>query len=252
MTDLRTALRAWPVRAYLLLQLVAAGVFVARRDGDMVTTVLLVWSALLALAFTAWWAGRHPRAWPWPDPVPGAWPRTAFALLGVIALILWGWGTDLGVVAVLLALSLGGWMWTAVRAGNLAGMGRRALRDPRPFVPLLLLIGLPKLLMVGPTFVAGLILALPSGIGQQLLLLVGLYAPLEAVTRRPASAAVVAALAFAAVHVPMVIGENGGDLWAAYANVIVWQSGVGLVAVLAFQRHRAAVPIGVAHAAAIG
>jgi membrane protease YdiL (CAAX protease family) len=116
---------------------------------------------------------------------------------------------------------------------------------------MMMLIGLPKLLAIGPVYVLGLVVALPSGIGQQLLFLLGLFGPLEAATRRPAAAAVISSLAFALVHVPLILDENHGDLLAAVANAILFQASVGLIAALAYTRHRAAVPIGVAHALAI-
>jgi membrane protease YdiL (CAAX protease family) len=116
---------------------------------------------------------------------------------------------------------------------------------------LLLLIAVPKLAVAGPAFLVGSLLALPSGVGQQLLLLVGLFAPLEALRRRTDAAAVAAALIFALVHVPLVLDANGGDIAASFANVMLFQAGVGLIACLAFVRHRAVVPIGVAHAMAL-
>src|SRR3990170_3031705 len=91
----------------------------------------------------------------------------------------------------------------------------------------------------------------PAGVGQQLLFLVGLFAPLEAVTRRTDVSAVVAALVFAALHVPFNLPANGGDLPAAFANAVFYQASAGLIACLAFVRHRAPVPIGAVHAAAI-
>jgi hypothetical protein len=94
-------------------------------------------------------------------------------------------------------------------------------------------------------------LALPSGVGQQLALLIGLFAPLEAWSRRPAWAAVTAAGVFALLHVELTMEANDYDLVATCANVVLYQASVGLIAVLAFTRHRAAVPIGVTHAMAI-
>jgi len=252
LTDLGTALRSWPIRLYLLLQLLAAAVFVSRRGSDTVTMVLLIWLGLLVLAFAAWWAGRHRLAHPQPDPVPEAGPRAIFALIGVAGMTLWGFGLSPILGFVLVACALGAWLWAAWRSSGFAGVRDRLLRDPRPFVPLLLLIGLPRLLLGGPTFLFGAILALPSGIGQQLLYLIGLFAPLEAVSRRPATAAVISALLFALIHVPLLLEANHGDLLAAGANAVLFQSGVALVACLAYRRHRAVVPIGVAHALAIG
>ena len=111
---------------------------------------------------------------------------------------------------------------------------------------------MPRLLFGGPLAFVGVVLALPSGIGQQVLYLLGLFAPLEALRDRRAAAAVVAALVFAALHVPLNLGPNDGDWLAALANAVLYQASVGIIACLAFTRHRAAVPIGVAHALAIG
>ena len=250
--DMATALRSGPIRLYLVLQLVAGLVFVVRRGSDTASMVVLIWIGALLLAFAAWWAGRHPRAHPRPDPVPSAGPRVVFALLGVMGMTMTGFGLGSPVGLVLVAMGTGGWLWTAWRSSGGTGLRERLTRDPRPFIPLLVLIGLPRLLVGGPAYLVGAALALPSGIGQQLLYLLGLFAPLEAVSRRPAAAAVASALLFALVHVPMVIEDNHGDLVAAMANVVIFQSSVGLAACLAYQRHRAVVPIGVAHALAIG
>lgn len=250
--DVGRALRSRPVQSYLGAQLVAAAVFVARRGEDMVSTVLLIWLGLLVVAFLAWWAGRHRSAHPEPDPVPAAGPRTAFALVVVVALVVWGFGWSVEVGFVLLLLGTGGWIWTAVRAGGLRGPREWLTRDPRPFIGLYLFIGLPRLLAIGPLYLLGVGLALPSGMIQQLLLLLGLFAPLEAWSRRPGWAALVAAACFALLHVPTVLQPNHDDLVAAFANVVLFQMSVGLIAILAYRRHRAAVPIGVAHALAIG
>lgn len=60
------------------------------------------------------------------------------------------------------------------------------------------------------------------------------------------------ALIFAALHVPQNMAANEGDVLAAIANAVLFQASVGLVACLAYTRHRAVVPLGVAHAIAIG
>jgi len=57
--------------------------------------------------------------------------------------------------------------------------------------------------------------------------------------------------AFGSLHVPMNLPQAGGDLLLAMANAMVFQATVGAIACLAYVRHRAAVPIGVAHALAI-
>jgi hypothetical protein len=250
--DLGAALRSTPVRLYLGLQVAAGAVFVWRRGQDTVSTVVLIWLALLILAFFAWWAGRHRRAHREADPVPAAGARAVFALVAAAGMTVWGAGWSIPLGVVLFLCGLGGWLWTAWRTGGQRGLWMRVTRDPRPFLPMLLLIGLPRLLAGGPTYLVGAMLALPSGIGQQLLYLVGLYGPLEASTQRAAAAAVVSALLFALVHVPLLLEPNGGDVVAALANAVLFQASVGLIACLAYQRHRAVVPIGVAHALAIG
>lgn len=164
---------------------------------------------------------------------------------------IWGFGLSTVIGFVLVTCGLGGWLWSAFRSGGWRGARALLTRDPRPFVPLLLLIAIPKLAFAGPGFLVAGMLALPSGIGQQLLYLVGLYAPLEAMQGRADRAAVTAALIFGFIHVPLVIDANHGDLVAAMANAVLFQASVGLIACLAYQRHRAAVPIGVAHALAI-
>ncbi len=149
-------------------------------------------------------------------------------------------------------VGVGGWIVSAIRQQGWRVLPERLLRDPRPFLPMLLLIAVPRLAVGGIAFVAGAFLSLPSGIGQQLLYLIGLFAPLEAASARTAAAAVVSALVFGLVHVPLNLEANHGDLLAAAANAVFFQASVGLVACLAFTRHRAVVPIGVAHALAIG
>ena len=250
-TDLRAALSSGPVLAFMLAEVVAAAVLVWRRGEDLVSTVLLIWLGLLCLAFFAWWAGRHRLAHPQPDPVPAAGPRAVFALVGVGGMLVGGFELSVELGFVLLACGIGGWLWAAWRSGGFGGLRARLTRDVRPFMPLLLLIGVPRLLIGGPWYLVAALLALPSGLGQQLMYLIGLYGPLEAVKRRPALAAVASALIFGLVHVPLLVEPNEGDLVAAFANAVIFQAGVGLIACLAYQRHRAAVPIGVAHALAI-
>jgi hypothetical protein len=58
---------------------------------------------------------------------------------------------------------------------------------------------------------------------------------------------VIAALVFGSIHVPMNLGAAGGDWLAALANAVFYQSLVGLIVCMAYTRHRAALPIGVAH-----
>jgi hypothetical protein len=251
LADLRGALRSLPILAFLALEFVSGVVFVVRRGDMMVSTVVLIWVAMLVLAFFAWWAGRHRMAVSRPDPVPGAAGRVLFAAVGIVGMLLIGYGVQGNVGLVLLAGGIGGWIWVAWREGGFAGLTERLTRSPRPFIPMLLLLALPRLLLGGPLAFVGVVLSLPSGVGQQILYLLGLFVPLEAVGRR-ASAAVIAALVFAALHVPLNLAANGGDWVAAAANAILYQASVGLIACLAFTRHRAAIPIGVAHALAIG
>ncbi len=213
--------------------------------------VLFIWLGMLLLAFCAWWAGRHRLAHPAPDPVPAPAARTLFALLGVAGMLVWGFDVSIAAGAVLFAAGLAGWLWVAWRTSGFRDLATRLTRDVRPFAPLLLLIGLPRLLIGGPGVLVALALTLPSGVGQQLLYLIGLYAPLEAFLRRPALAAVGAALLFGLVHVPLLVEPNHGDLVAAFANAMLFQASVGLIAILAYQRHRAVLPIGIAHAMAI-
>ncbi len=254
LADGRMALGSRPLRIFLALELAAALLFAWRRGPGALETILLVWAGLLVLAFFAWWAGRHHRAHPQPDAIAAAPGKVGFACLAATGMLAWSAG--LGPVGWLLAAGgLAGWAWVALRAAGWRAASRSAVdlltRDPRPFVPLLLLLAVPRLLAAGPAFGGALLVALPSGVGQQLVYLLGLYAPLEALSGRPAAAAVASALLFGALHIPIVLGDTDGDLLAAVANVILFQAGVGLIACLAYQRHRAALPIGVAHAIAI-
>ena len=246
------ALRSRAILTFLALEAIAGVVFVDRRSGETVSTVLLIYLGMLILAFFAWWSGRHRLAHPHPDSVSAPGPRSAFAIIAATGMAIWGFGLSVPVGLVLFSAGLGGWIWAALRSEGRGGLRERLLRDPRPFVPLLLLIALPRLLIGGVAFVFGAIAALPSGIGQQMLLLVGLFGPLEAWSGRPAWAAVASALIFAALHVPLNLAPNEGDVLAAIANAVLFQASVGIVVCLAYTRHRAVVPIGVAHAITIG
>ena len=255
-TDLRVVARSRPLLLFGAIEVAAGMVFVLRRGSETISTVLLIWLGMLVLAFFAWWAGRHRLAHPDPDAVPGAPARAVFALLGVIGMLFWSFDLLGPLGFVLLMCGMGGWVWSALRTDGLGnavqGLVMRLTRDPRPFIPLLLLIAVPRLVAGGPAFIFGAVVALPSGITQQLLYLIGLFAPLEAIRGRTAAVAVVSALLFGLIHVPIVVDANQGDLMAAVANAVLFQASVGLIACLAFVRHRAAVPIGVAHALAIG
>ncbi len=249
--DLARASRSRPIQLYLAMQLAAAAVFVVRRDEITVTMVLLIWLGLAAVAFTAWWAGRHRRAHPDPDPMPAAGPRSAFALIVALGWVVWSFGLGAQLGFLLTLVGGGGWVWSYVRAGGHHGLRERCLRDPRPFLGLYILIALPRLLVVGPFYVVDVVFALPSGIGQQLLLLVALFAPLEAWSRRPGWAALASATVFAILHVPLVMEPNGDDVPSAVANAVIFQLSVGFIAVLAYRRHRSAAAVGVAHAMTI-
>ena len=254
--DLRVVAHSRPLLMFGAIEAAAGVVFVLRRGSDTISTVLLIWLGMLVLAFFAWWAGRHRLAHPEPDAVPGAAARATFALIGVVGMVIWSFGLLGPLGFVLLMCGMGGWIWSAVRTDGLGdgvrGLVARLTRDPRPFIPLLLLIAVPRLVVGGPAFIVGAVVALPSGITQQLLYLIGLFAPLEAIRGRTAAAAVVAALLFGLIHVPIVLDANQGDVISAFANAVLFQASIGLIACLAFVRHRAAVPIGVAHALAIG
>jgi hypothetical protein len=249
--DLTIALRSRPVRVFLVIELIAGLVFVMRRGSGVISTVLLIWLGVAILAFFAWWAGRHRLAHPERDPAPNAAARSGFALITVTGMLLWSFEISVAAGFVLFVSGVGGWLWIAWRSDGFRGSWARLTRDVRPFLPLWLLIALPRLLAGGPVFLVGAVLALPSGVGQQLVYLIGLYAPLEAVRGHAGSAAVGAALIFGLLHVPSLIGPNHGDVVAAFANAVLFQASVGIVACLAYQRHRAVVPIGVAHALAI-
>lgn len=250
--DVRAALRSRPILFFLGLELLAGVIFVARRGSEHVDTVALIWVGMGILAFFAWWAGRHRLAHPLPDRVGAAGARAVSALLGSLGMVVWTFGISVEAGFVLLVCGMGGWLWAAWRSGGFHGLRERLTRDFRPFLPLLLLIGLPRLLFGGPFGLVAAVLTLPSGVGQQLLYLTGLFAPLEAVLRRSDLAAVAAALLFGLIHVPLIFPDNDGDLLAAFANAVIFQASVGLIACLAYVRHRAVVPIGVAHGLAIG
>ena len=209
--------------------------------------VVLIWLGLAIVAFLAWWAGRHRLAHPEPDPVVAAGPRSTFAVMVAGGWALWGFGLTGPLGFVLILVGIGGWFWAYLRGGGLAGLRGRLLRDPRPFLGLYLFIVLPRLLAIGPIYLLGAVVALPSGIIQQLLLLVGVFAPLEAWSGRPGWSALGAAAIFGLLHVPIVMEPNGDDIVAAFANAALFQLTVGLIAILAYRRHRAAVAIGVAH-----
>ena len=59
LSDIRTVSRSRPIQFFLVLEVVAGAVFVARRGAETARSVLLVWAGMLIVAFLAWWAGRH-------------------------------------------------------------------------------------------------------------------------------------------------------------------------------------------------
>jgi hypothetical protein len=150
--DARTALASSPIRLFLVLEAVASLVFLQRRGSDVASSVLLVWLAMLILAFFAWWAGRHPRAHPRPDAVPGAVARVVFGGLTVGGMLAWSWGVGTAIGVLFVACGLAGWLWSALRSGGWRGAGAILGRDVRPFVPLLLLVAIPRLVLGGPAF----------------------------------------------------------------------------------------------------
>ena len=252
MTDLRSALGRPVILGFLALEMAAGAFIVLRRGGTSQESVGLVWLGLAVVGFLAWWSGRHRLAVERPDHVDRARSKLVAATVGAIGIGCWTWGLAPAGGAVLVLAGCGAWLGLAVLGrGSGDRLPAQLLRDPRPFVPLLLLVAVPRALATGPGYGIGALLALPSGIAQQLALLLGLFAPLEAVLRRTDLAAVLAALAFGALHVPMNLSQAGGDLLLAAANAVVFQASVGAVACLGYVRHRAAVPLGVTHALAI-
>jgi hypothetical protein len=258
-SDLTAALRSRVIVAFLVLELAAAAVFVARRGTDAGLAVIVVWLGMLVVAFLAWWAGRHPRARQQRAPQRAAEGRLLMALLGAAGFAIWSFGIWPAAGFVLVISAIAGWLGVALlgarAAGPAPGEGRgRWARIPRPSlefrpsVPLILLVAGPSLLLGGIGHLGATALALPSGLGQQVLYLAGLFGPLEAVLRRTDVAAVVAALVFALLHVPFNLPPAGGDIVAAAANAVFYQASAGMLFCLAYVRHRAVVPIGLIHA----
>jgi hypothetical protein len=201
----------------------------------------------LLFGVAAWLAGRHPDAHPEPDPVRA--PRTEMVAVGIvfIGVVVWSVG-DGSVGYRLVQVGLAGWAIVAILARYRLRDFAWLIRTWQPYLPLLLAVALPKLVLIGVDLVPRTLAGLTSGIIQQLLLQVGLTARLEAVTGRGDVAAVVAALGFGLVHVPLDLGQAGGDWSLAFANAVILQSVVGLVCCLAYQRHRAPLGLGFGHA----
>jgi len=201
----------------------------------------------LLFGVAAWFAGLHPHAHPRPDPVRA--PQPELVAIGVvfmgIMVLVFGSGSE-GYWIV--RIGLAGWVVVAFLARYRPGDFTWLLRTWQPYLPLLLAVALPKLLLIGIDIVPRTLAGLTSGIVQQLLLQVGLTARLEAATGRGDVAAILAALGFGLVHVPLDLGQAGGDWSLAFANAVILQSVVGLVCCLAFQRHRAPLGLGFGHA----
>lgn len=245
--DLRAALTSRPVLAFLALQVVAATVFVARRGPGTLQTVVLVWAGLGFVAFICWWAGRHRLAHPAADPVPRARARLAAGLTVAGGLAIGTYGIHMGVSAFLTLAGIAAWLLLAVRPDSGPGLLAMLRRSWRPFGPLLILVVLPRLALMGLLGPAALLAGLTSGIVQELLFLPMVFASLEAVAGRRDLAAVLAALVFGSIHVPMNLAAANGDWLAATANAVFYQSLVGFIVCMAYTRHRAALPIGIAH-----
>lgn len=245
--DLRAALGSRPLQAYLALQVLAALVFVTRRGPATIQTVTLVWAGLAFVAFICWWAGRHRLAHPEADAVPRAGARLVAGLTVAVGLAIGTYGIHMGASALITLAGIVGWLLLAVRPDSAPGLGRMLRRSWRPFGPLLILVVLPRLALMGMLGPAALLAGLTSGIVQELLFLPMVFASLEAVIGRRDTAAVVAALVFGSIHVPMNLAAANGDWLAALANAVFYQSLVGLIVCMAYTRHRAALPIGIAH-----
>jgi hypothetical protein len=245
--DLRTAAASRPVQAFLVLQVASAALFVARRGPGVTQTVLLVWAGLAFVAFICWWAGRHRLAHPDADPVPRARPRLVAGLTVAGGLAIGTYGIHMGASAILVLAGIGGWLLLAVRPDSGPGLPAMLRRSWRPFGPLLILVVLPRLALMGLLGPAALIAGLASGVVQELLFLPMVFASLEAVLGRRDRAVVVAALIFGSIHVPMNLAASNGDWLAALANAVFYQSLVGAIVCMAYTRHRAELPIGVAH-----
>ncbi|MFN8621522.1 MAG: hypothetical protein U0869_12330 [Chloroflexota bacterium] len=245
--DLLRALASPAIVAFLLLQVTAAVLFVVRRGPATLQTILLVWTGLAFVGFICWWAGRHRLAHAEPDPVPMARARLVAGLTVAAGLAIGTYGISSGASGLVTLAGIVAWLVLAIRAGSGPDLARMLRRSWRPFGPLLILVVVPRVALTGLVAPAGLVAGLGSGVVQELLYLPLLFASLEAVLGRRDVAAVVAALVFASIHVPMNLGPAGGDWLAAAANAVFCQAAVGLIVAMAFSRHRAALPLGIAH-----
>jgi hypothetical protein len=236
--------------AFVAIEVVACAYLVVRRGTDIIPLLLLVTAAVAFYGFLGWLAGRHPRAEPTPDPVRS--PRLeGFAIaIGYFALL--GWST--GVVPIGIYIAVGAAVaWAAVALLNgIRGVDLRwTVRSWRPYLPLLVGVTAPKLILAGAVLPIAVTVALPSGVLQQVLLQVGLTSRLEAIARNAAVAAMIAALAFGLLHAPVNLSLAGGDWAIAVANALVLQTPIGLAFCVAYQRHRAPLALGAVHAIAM-
>lgn len=245
--DARQALASGPARAFLVLEIAAASYQLLRRGPDILPSLAILAGGGLLFGLAAWLAGRHPSAHPEPDPVRA--PIRELVAVGVIFAGIVSWFFGAGVVGYPLVISgLACWALVALLARYRPHDFGWVARTWQPYLPLILALALPKLLLIGSDVVPRTLAGLTSGIIQQLLLQVGLNARLEAFSRRGDVAAVLAALGFGIVHVPLDLPQAGGDWGLAFANAIVLQAVVGLVSCLAYQRHRAPLGLGFCHA----
>ncbi len=201
----------------------------------------------LLFGLAAWLAGRHPWAHPEPDPVRAPVPELVAVTVVFVGTVIWVFGAGAFGYSVA-QLGLLGWVAVGVLARYRLGDFGWIPRTWLPYLPLMLALALPKLAIMGLDVVPRTLAGLSSGLIQQLLLQVGLAARLEAVTGRSDVAAVVAALSFGLLHVPLDLGQAGGDWSLALANAAVLQATIGLVFCLAYQRHRAPLGLGFCHA----
>ncbi len=235
-----------PVRAFLLIELVAAIYQVIRRGPDIAPSLALIALGGVLFGVVAWLAGWHRWAHPAPDPVRA--PRSEAALIGVAyaALVIWLFG--LGRTFPVVQGALLAWLVMLPFAGYRPVDFGWLIRTWQPYLPLFVAIAAPKLAILGWDIVPRTLGALQSGITQQLLLQVCLAARIEALSGRRDAAAVVAGLAFGLVHVPLDLSQAGGDWSIAFANAIVLQGTIGVLFCLAFLRHRAPLGLGFCHA----
>jgi hypothetical protein len=245
--DLRAAAGSGPYRLFVLGWLAAAAVIVARRGPSITEPLAVLAGALLVFGALAWMANRSPRVHSEPDPVRDP-RREALAVgIAVVGATAWAFGAIVpGMVLVVAGVI--GWLVVVVAARPPASDARWLSRSWLPFIPLLAVIALPKALTIGVGLVPQTLIAIPSGILQQVLLQVGMTARTEAIVGRRDLAAVVAALGFGLVHIPLNLPQAEGDWLVAAANAMVLQAGIGLVACGAYLRHRAPLPLGTAHA----